>query len=703
MLVLLFLVVGWLFYLFITKSYEARNQYSQQMTLNTTSEYVDLELTDLGRSMQQVLWDTDVVRVVLTPDNITYEIKSEVKKTLASFESENPLVESAYLLTYTDQMIYDSYGNQTPLEEHGIWEMLNPADEQTVRTMLSQGEISSEILTRLGQVAILQDFPTPEENGALLAIIDTDELFLFMQDLIEPEYGYMGIVMADGQTLYMTAFEKDENDGFSQTYLGKTGWSFGIWQKSTERLYLEDALSMIGIGAVFLVALSVILALVFSFNIYQPILKLQNFVSDSSLAETASVGKGKNELEEVGEAYADTVKRNTVLENELDRAAPLLRERLYMNLLKGSDVEKVSLGKRLKELGSPFDADAFYMVVMGGIAESQENTDVRMMNLYQRRKDLAVWNARCVGEELLTDENRLVVILGFDSGMSLAEINRCGRVVREELEKDGRECALGEDLRVGCGRVYEGILNLHFSYDEARRKLFHELYQMSEEEDTVWEEEQKWEETAHTVLEPALDGRRKEAEEALELYIQKVRTAADREISHSEQYSVLVNAMAEELIRLQTPKDKMDIFEAYYSSEQPLEEENLEKIVRNVGYQAIQVLESSGRDNKNRYVRLAREYIHEHADDCMLSLDRVADSVGIHPAYLSRLFYDISGVSFVQYVNQCRVERAKVLLTQTKFSIQETGFKSGFNSQQNFNRVFKKWTGMTPSAYRKQA
>lgn len=98
----------------------------------------------------------------------------------------------------------------------------------------------------------------------------------------------------------------------------------------------------------------------------------------------------------------------------------------------------------------------------------------------------------------------------------------------------------------------------------------------------------------------------------------------------------------------------------------------------------------------------AQKYIQERCVDSHLSLEMVADSVGITPAYLSRLFYELSEVNFVNYVNECRVQRAKLLLRQSKIPVQEVGFRCGFNSLQNFNRVFKRHTGTTPGAYRKQ-
>lgn len=70
----------------------------------------------------------------------------------------------------------------------------------------------------------------------------------------------------------------------------------------------------------------------------------------------------------------------------------------------------------------------------------------------------------------------------------------------------------------------------------------------------------------------------------------------------------------------------------------------------------------------------AQKYIQERCVDSHLSLEMVADSVGITPAYLSRLFYELSEVNFVNYVNECRVQRAKLLLRQSKIPVQEVGF-----------------------------
>jgi len=89
-----------------------------------------------------------------------------------------------------------------------------------------------------------------------------------------------------------------------------------------------------------------------------------------------------------------------------------------------------------------------------------------------------------------------------------------------------------------------------------------------------------------------------------------------------------------------------------------------------------------------------------------LSLDLVADSLGLSPSYLSRTINAELGTSFSDYVNAFRVEAAKNFLENPEFSnytIVSIGLEAGFNSKSAFFDVFKKATGKTPSEYKKES
>lgn len=94
------------------------------------------------------------------------------------------------------------------------------------------------------------------------------------------------------------------------------------------------------------------------------------------------------------------------------------------------------------------------------------------------------------------------------------------------------------------------------------------------------------------------------------------------------------------------------------------------------------------------YVVQALQYIDAHyAED--ISLDIVAEAIGISPFYLSRLFKAERGESFVEYLTSVRMKNAVRLARETRLSIREIAAKTGYASPTYFCRVFKKYTGST--------
>jgi two-component system response regulator YesN len=110
---------------------------------------------------------------------------------------------------------------------------------------------------------------------------------------------------------------------------------------------------------------------------------------------------------------------------------------------------------------------------------------------------------------------------------------------------------------------------------------------------------------------------------------------------------------------------------------------------------------SSYRDNGAESVRIwkARNFIHEHAGE-ELSLTKVAKAAQTSANYLSEKFKEATGINFVRYVAQARYEKAAALLRDADLRVSEIAFASGFQSLSQFNRVFKKFSGKSPTEYR---
>jgi AraC-like DNA-binding protein len=120
----------------------------------------------------------------------------------------------------------------------------------------------------------------------------------------------------------------------------------------------------------------------------------------------------------------------------------------------------------------------------------------------------------------------------------------------------------------------------------------------------------------------------------------------------------------------------------------------------------IEMLFATGRENPAYRSRAepvaiwkARKYIEEHSGE-ELSLSKVAKVVNMNANYLSENFKQVTGINFVEYVARTRFANACDLLRNPNLNISEIAFATGFQSLSQFNRVFKRLSGKSPTEYR---
>lgn len=114
------------------------------------------------------------------------------------------------------------------------------------------------------------------------------------------------------------------------------------------------------------------------------------------------------------------------------------------------------------------------------------------------------------------------------------------------------------------------------------------------------------------------------------------------------------------------------------------------------------ILRSSKTNDSNPYVLKAQKLIEENYKKD-LSLESVADQIGISPFYLSRLLKQELGQTFISYLTQVRMQEAIKLAGITRLSIKEIAERTGYSNSTYFCRVFKKFTGQTIGGYRESS
>ncbi len=129
--------------------------------------------------------------------------------------------------------------------------------------------------------------------------------------------------------------------------------------------------------------------------------------------------------------------------------------------------------------------------------------------------------------------------------------------------------------------------------------------------------------------------------------------------------------------------------------------EEVRQYARRVMGQAIELRDRESAKQQRDLLKKAMGFIDEHYKEESISLDRVAKKVNISPNYLSAIFSQEAGQTFIDYLTSKRIEEAKRMLRQTDRRSNEIAFAVGYKDPHYFSFVFKKVVGLTPSDYRR--
>ncbi|MEW4369840.1 response regulator [Paenibacillus kandeliae] len=95
-----------------------------------------------------------------------------------------------------------------------------------------------------------------------------------------------------------------------------------------------------------------------------------------------------------------------------------------------------------------------------------------------------------------------------------------------------------------------------------------------------------------------------------------------------------------------------------------------------------------------------KQYITEHSHQD-ISLEGIAEQFGLSPFYISKLFKEQLGVNYIDFLTECRINRAKTLMGDPQRSLKEITYEVGYRDPNYFSKVFKKSCDVSPTEYRK--
>ncbi|MGU3473406.1 response regulator [Paenibacillus sp. D51F] len=120
------------------------------------------------------------------------------------------------------------------------------------------------------------------------------------------------------------------------------------------------------------------------------------------------------------------------------------------------------------------------------------------------------------------------------------------------------------------------------------------------------------------------------------------------------------------------------------------------------GIRALQQIklhfDSQRKDLRSEMIRSVHEYIEQNLH--YISLPSIAEHVGLHPVYLSKIYKSETGQKISDYIFSCKMERAAYLLSHSPLKIYEISSMLGYSNAHYFIKLFKESNGMTPQEFR---
>lgn len=96
------------------------------------------------------------------------------------------------------------------------------------------------------------------------------------------------------------------------------------------------------------------------------------------------------------------------------------------------------------------------------------------------------------------------------------------------------------------------------------------------------------------------------------------------------------------------------------------------------------------------------KYIHEHYSDDNLSVGEISNHLKMTSSHIISVFKESTGCTIKQYLMEYRIEKAKELLANDRLKVFDIASQVGYKEGEYFAKIFRKFTGMTPSSYRER-
>lgn len=340
------------------------------------------------------------------------------------------------------------------------------------------------------------------------------------------------------------------------------------------------------------------------------------------------------------------------------------------------------------------------------VSEELVNEQLKKINLHIIRIIESIIKENASGIVELTKNNEFTILLGFnadeDLKIILEKVNKIMCNIRAEVIS-----TISYSITIGISNLCSNFSQVTEAYKRTQSMI--EGYMLFDKGKIYFLKDQKKYnyytltlEDEKNLLRAIIEENINEAVVLIESYLDKFKTEYE-EVNTLKVWMIdLVNILTR--IAMKCEINPQVLFETDYI---PYEEIHSKQNIEDIKNWFVSITKkivdiNNGKNNLYRSEILeAVEYIENHCTEDIYLRD-VANHVNISPNYFSMIFKKEIGVAFSEFLLNARLEKSKIFLKKKGIKIYEAAFKSGFNNDQYFNRIFKQKFGVTPLAFKRQ-
>lgn len=415
-----------------------------------------------------------------------------------------------------------------------------------------------------------------------------------------------------------------------------------------------------------------------------------------------------NEVDYLQSSITLLIDNNQSMQQMLQRQADTLKNVFIERLFKGEFEDRTQMHAMLIHAGLETKGKGFVIVVLH-IYKNNELLNAESL------EELSILRALIEGiiREHLQErgyihtmhENELAILVRSDAEDKESFISDLHDLFRR-MNRAIKEQYLIVPL-IGIGSIYEDLLDVHYSYQEAKLAVADSHAIDHDETAIVWYTQMAKEQTGYyypTEMEIRLmnvikAGNSSELGHILQhLYNENFM---NRTLSASMKQHLISELQATEL-KLRDELGQHFLAEENEPGFEPYIPDS-EQVLQDVFLQFHHLCRSNERNKKSRNTFLLDQilaYINDHFQNSNINLYAIASHFNLSESYLSQFFKEQTGETFSSYLENLRITLACRLIEQGSLSIDNIAVQAGYNSTHSFRRAFKRTMGVSPSSYK---